>query len=162
MIFVTVGSQKFQFNRLLKKIDELIDQGIIEEKVFAQTGASDYLPRNYSYEHFLDRETFAEKISECDKVITHGGTGVIIGSVKKGKKVLAVPRYARFGEHVDDHQIQLLQQFDELGIIIACYDLDELEKKFEELCKADLKPYTSNTGALIDSIDQFIQNNMVK
>jgi len=160
MIFVTVGSQKFQFNRLLKKIDELIDEGVITEEVFAQTGASDYVPKNYSYEPFLDRETFAQKISECDKVITHGGTGVIIGSVKKGKKVLATPRYAKYGEHVDDHQLQLLQQFDDLGIIIACYDLDKLADKYKELCTANLNPYTSNTNELIDSIEQFIISNI--
>lgn len=160
MIFVTVGSQKFQFNRLLKRIDELIDEGVITEEVFAQTGASDYIPKRYSYEPFLDRNSFAEKISECDKVITHGGTGVIIGSVKKGKKVLAVPRYAKYGEHVDDHQLQLLKQFDELGIIIACYELDELENKYKELCEAKLNPYTSSTNELIESIDQFIQSNI--
>ena len=26
-------------------------------------------------------------MDQCDSVITHGGTGVIIGAVKKGKKV---------------------------------------------------------------------------
>ena len=160
MIFVTVGSQKFQFNRLLKKIDDLISEGIISETVFAHTGASDYIPQNYAYENFLDRMEFARKISECDKVITHGGTGVIIGSVKKGKKVLAVPRYAKYGEHVDDHQLQLLHQFDELGIIIACYDLEELGDKYIDLCSAQLKPYISNTVELIDSIDQYIISNI--
>lgn len=160
MIFVTVGSQKFQFNRLLKKIDELKGEGIITEDVFAQTGASDYVPQNYAYENFLDRTAFAQKISECDKVITHGGTGVIIGSVKKGKKVLAVPRLAKYGEHVDDHQLQLLKQFDELGIIIACYELEELGDKYKELCEAQLNTYTSNTDELISSIDEFIQNNI--
>lgn len=160
MIFVTVGSQKFQFNRLLKKIDDLIDEGVITEKVFAQTGASDYTPHNYAYENFLDRMAFAQKISECDKVITHGGTGVIIGSVKKEKKVLAVPRLAKYGEHVDDHQLQLLKQFDELGIIIACYELEELADKYKELCEARLNPYTSSTNAVIESIDQFIQSNI--
>lgn len=160
MIFVTVGSQKFQFNRLLQKIDELKGEGIITEEVFAQTGASDYIPQNYTYENFLDRAAFAQKISECDKVITHGGTGVIIGAVKKGKKVLAVPRLAKFGEHVDDHQLQLLKQFDELGIIIACYELDELGDKYKELCETQLNPYTSNTTAVIESIDQFIQSNI--
>ena len=151
MIFVTVGSQKFQFNRLLKKIDDLIEEGIIKDTVFAQTGASDYIPKNYSFEPFLDRETFAQKISECDTVITHGGTGVIIGAVKKGKKVLAVPRYAKYVEHVDDH-----------GIIIACYDLDKMGEKYRELCTAKLNSYTSNTNALIDSIEQFIKSNCKK
>lgn len=38
MIFATTGTQKFQFNRLLKGVDKAIETGIITEKVFAQTG----------------------------------------------------------------------------------------------------------------------------
>lgn len=158
MIFVTLGSQKFQFNRLLIKIDELIEQGIINEPVFAQIGASDYAPKHYEYEAFLDRDAFAVKIGECDKVITHGGTGVIIGAVKKGKKVIAVPRLAKYGEHVDDHQLQLLHQFDELGIISACYEMDELGDKYSALETTEFKPYVSNTQVIINSIDEFIQS----
>ena len=40
MIFITLGSQKFQFNRLLKTVDELVERGIIKEEVFAQIGFS--------------------------------------------------------------------------------------------------------------------------
>ena len=49
MIFVTLGSQKFQFNRLLIEIDKLVDEGKITEEVFAQIGYSDYKPKNYKY-----------------------------------------------------------------------------------------------------------------
>ena len=59
-------------------------------------------------------------------VITHGGTGVIIGAVKQGKKVIAVPRLASYGEHVDDHQVQLLREFDGMNLICACYDSEKL------------------------------------
>ena len=90
MIFVTTGSQKFQFNRLLQKIDLLIEEGMIREEVFAQIGVSDYQPKHYEYCRFLDREGFTGKLRECRMVITHGGTGVIIGAVKQGKKVIAV------------------------------------------------------------------------
>lgn len=85
MIFVTTGSQKFQFNRLLQKIDLLIEEGMIREEVFAQIGVSDYQPKHYEYCRFLDREGFIGKLRECRMVITHGGTGVIIGAVNKGK-----------------------------------------------------------------------------
>ena len=37
MIFVTTGSQKFQFNRLLQRIDLLIEEGMIREEVFARS-----------------------------------------------------------------------------------------------------------------------------
>ena len=61
MIFITLGSQKFQFNRLLKKVDELIGEGVVKDDVFAQIGASDYKPKNYAYKEFLSREEFVEK-----------------------------------------------------------------------------------------------------
>lgn len=56
MIFITLGSQKFQFNRLLEYVDNLIKT--ITEKVFAQIGASDYQPRNFNYEHFWIEKIF--------------------------------------------------------------------------------------------------------
>lgn len=112
-IFITLGSQKFQFNRLLIAVDKLCEKKVISgEDVFAQTGYSDYVPRNYSYNNFLDRDEFSVEMGKADIVITHGGTGAIIGAVKKGKKVIAVPRRAKYGEHVDDHQLQLIKQFD--------------------------------------------------
>lgn len=157
MIFVTLGSQKFQFDRLLKKIDELIDAKVITDKVVAQIGASTYIPQNYEYVNFMDREKFAATMDNCSVVITHGGTGVIIGAVKKGKKVIAVPRLAKYGEHVDDHQLQLLQQFDELNIICACYDTEELGDMYADLGNKEFRPYVSNTHVIIESIEEFLQ-----
>ena len=111
MILVTLGSQKFQFDRLLQAIDRLVAEGRINEPVFAQIGYSDYLPQNYEYKKFLDREEFEKLQDNADIIVTHAGTGAIIGSVKKGKRVVAVPRLAKFGEHVDDHQLQIVEQF---------------------------------------------------
>ena len=55
-IFITLGSQKFQFNRLLIAVDKLCEKKVISgEDVFAQTGYSDYVPRNYSYNNFLEQ-----------------------------------------------------------------------------------------------------------
>lgn len=156
MIFVTLGSQKFPFNRLLKKIDELIEAGAITEPVFAQTGASDYIPKHYAYQPFLDRDTFSEYMSRCDTVITHGGTGAIIGAVKKGKKVIAVPRLAKYGEHVDDHQLQLIGQFSELNLICGLQSCEELEQALQYVQTAEFQPYTSNTEKIIEQIALFL------
>ena len=141
MIFVTVGSQKFQFNRLLKKIDELVDKKVISDEVFAQVGVSDYKPINYDYIDFMTQEEFNKKIDKCSLLITHAGTGVIVNAVKKGKKIIATPRLAKYGEHVDDHQIQLIQQFDELNFIEPLYDLEEIERKIREVNIKSYKKY---------------------
>lgn len=152
MIFVTVGSQKFQFNRLLEAVDHLN----VDEEIFAQIGYSDYKPKNYQYKKFLDRDGFAQIMDKADIVITHGGTGAIIGAVKKGKKVIAVPRLARYGEHVDDHQLQLIEQFKESNLICACYDMN-LKKALLEVKNTDYMKYKSNTQTIIDSLVEFIE-----
>ena len=157
MIFVTLGSQKFQFDRLLLKLDELIENGIIKDEMVAQIGASTYKPKHFAYVNFMDRQEFADTMDKCDVVITHGGPGVIIGAVKKGKKVIAVPRLAKFGEHVDDHQLQLLHQFDDLGIICACYDTENLEKCVKEIGEMSFRPYVSNTMVIIESIEEYLK-----
>lgn len=149
-IFITLGSQKFQFNRLLKAIDELCEKGTVDaEDVFAQIGYSDYLPKNFNYKKFLDRDEFSKEMGKADIVITHGGTGAIIGAVKKGKKVIAVPRLAKYGEHVDDHQLQLIKQFDELNLICSCQDTDKLEIALDTVRRTSYNSYKSNTSTLM-------------
>ena len=159
-IFITLGSQKFQFNRLLKAVDELCEKGTVDaEDVFAQIGSSDYLPKNFSYKKFLDRDEFSNEMEKANIVITHGGTGAIIGAVKKGKKVIAVPRLAKYGEHVDDHQLQLIKQFDDLNLICACHDVGDLETALDTVQQTKYNSYKSNTINIINSIEEYIKGN---
>ena len=156
MIFLTVGSQKFQFNRLLKKIDNLVEIGIIQEEVIAQIGYSDYIPKNFKYKQFMDRDEFKYILDICDKVKTHGGTGAIIGAVKKGKRVLAIPRLKEFGEHVDNHQLEIVSQFKELGFIETVDNIEDLEEALSYIDLIESKYYISNTNTIIESIDRFM------
>lgn len=158
MIFVTVGSQKFQFNRLLKEVDRLVEENKITEEVFAQIGYSDYLPNNYRYKEFLDRDEFANIMRQCDKVITHGGTGAIIAAVKRGKKVIAVPRLKEYGEHIDNHQLQILKQFDDMKIIHACYDVELIKDIYNKIDEEKTVPYISSTQSIMKNIEEFIGN----
>lgn len=158
MIFVTVGSQKFQFNRLLIEIDRLIEERVITEEVFAQIGYSDYKPKNYRFKEFLDRDEFTYVMNKCDKVITHGGTGAIIGAVKRGKKVIAVPRLAKYGEHVDDHQLQIINEFNKINIIKSINEMKEIEICIKSIDELRFNKYLSNTDIIIKSIERFIDN----
>lgn len=157
MIFITLGSQKFQFNRLLIAIDRLIENKVITDKIFAQTGYSDYKPRNYEYKKFLDKNNFDKITNMSDIVITHGGTGAIIGAVKKGKKVIAIPRMKKYGEHVDDHQLQLVKQFKNLNLICECNNCEKLGEALLIVKNTQYESYQSNTQKIIDSIENFIE-----
>ena len=157
MIFITLGSQKFQFNRLLKEVDNLIEEGIITEEVFAQIGYSDYKPKNYKYKYFLGRDEFKKIMSESKNVITHGGTGAIIGAVKNRKKVIAIPRLKEFGEHVDNHQIQIIDEFSKMNLILAVYSIEELGVAIEKIKNINMNEYRSNTNNIISEINNFIK-----
>ena len=157
MIFITLGSQKFQFNRLLKAVDKLVENATITDKVFAQIGYSDYNPQNYQFTRFLDRDEFAKIIEEADIVITHGGTGSIMEAVKKGKKVIAIPRRMKYGEHIDDHQLQVVRQFKDLNLICECDDAEKINDALNLVKKSTYKKYVSNTPKIIDSIINFLE-----
>lgn len=156
MIFVTLGSQKFPFDRLLKELDRLIEAGVITQPVFAQTGYSTYTPSHFAFEPFLDRDSFCAKMQEADTVITHAGTGAIIGAVKAGKKVIAVPRLSQYGEHVDDHQLQIIDQFNEMNLILGLRDVAQLEEAVGELPNRQFNSYESNTHRIIADIETFL------
>ena len=156
MIFITVGSQKFRFDRLLKTIDDLIEKGVITERVFAQTGCCEYIPKNYPYKAFLNRDEFSDYQEQADIVITHGGTGAIIGAVKKGKKVIAVPRRAEYGEHVDDHQLQLIGQFKDQNLILGLSGCEEIEDALKSIGEKEFDSYESNTQRYLNRIEDYI------
>ena len=156
MIFVTLGSQKFQFNRLLKALDEQISSNKLSNNIFAQIGFCDYKPRNFDFTNFLNHDEFTMQLRKSDIVISHGGTGAIISSLKQEKKVIAVPRLAKYGEHVDDHQLQILEQFKDLNLIYVCMDCSKIWEAVEAVRHIKFNRYQSNTGKIIENIDKFI------
>ena len=89
-------------------------------------------------------------------IITHGGTGVIVNALKKGKKVIAIPRLSKYGEHVDDHQIQLIKEFEEMNFIEPVYEIDELSNAIQEIKEKKYNIYVSNTDKIIEDIEKFI------
>ena len=157
MIFVCVGSRKFQFDRLIRKLDELIEQGSITETVFAQIGQSSYIPKFYDYERFMDVEKFKEYQRKADLIISHGGTGALIGALKLGKQVIAVPRLAKYGEHTDDHQTQVASVLEDQGYLRCVTNLENLEMVINELKKKPLKKKYQIESRVIDIIDSFVE-----
>ena len=159
MIFVSTGSRKFQFDRLIKKMDELVADGTIKERVFAQIAESAYLPRNYEYVRYLSPEDFSKYQEEADLVVTHAGTGALIGALKKGKQVIAVPRLAKFGEHSDDHQIQVAEVLEAEGFLRVVLDMDKLSETIEECHRNPITKKYDKPSNIVPIIEAFIDNN---
>lgn len=165
MIFVCVGSRNYPFNRLFQKLDELCEKGFIKDEIFAQIGASIYKPKYFKYKDFISQEEFMEKIKEADIVISHGASGSIMKALNAGKKVIAVTRLEKYGEHINDHQIQNNEAFASNHYVLAVYEMDELKGALQKIYDGtdNLKPWENKDPmAIVNLIDEFIQENWEK
>lgn len=161
MIFVSLGTQKFQFNRLLKELDYLVGEKKIENNIFAQIGYSDYQPKNYNYTQFMGIDNYKKIIEECDLVITHGGTGAIVSSLKKRKKIIACPRLKKYEEHVDNHQLEIVDKFMKKNYILSCIDMKNMENTICKLNQIEFKEFKSNSQEFNSKLEEMINEQLV-
>jgi len=131
MIFVTVGSEKFPFDRLIRILDNAVKAGRIKEDVFAQIGNSAYVPSSFEYCDFLAFRDIIAFINKSDMVITHAGVGSILLCLSLGKHPVIFPRLSAFGEHLDDHQLELSKNLENTGKVLVAYDEKGLLSKIE-------------------------------
>ena len=135
MIFVTVGTEKYPFDRLIKEIDELRCRGELREQVLIQLGSCKYKPLRCEYKRFFDFEILNKKIKEARITITHGGCGFVLLSLLHNKIPIVAPRQKKYGEHVDEHQLDFVQKLEEKGKLIALYEIKELGNKIKNYDK---------------------------
>lgn len=129
MIFVTVGTHEQQFNRLIKKIDELKRDNIITEAVIIQTGFSTYVPQYCKWSKMLPYKEMLECVQNTRIVITHGGPASFIMPIQNGKIPIVVPRQYKFKEHVNNHQLEFSRHVAKtMGNIILVEDIEQLGK----------------------------------
>ncbi|MDF2865810.1 MAG: hypothetical protein K0R72_628 [Clostridia bacterium] len=166
MVFVTLGTQNQSFERLLKEIESC--KVLNKEEIIAQVGHTKFVSEKIKTIDFLDEEEFNRYIEKCEFVITHGGVGSIFSSLLKGKKVIAMPRIKKYGEHVDDHQIEICEKLASLDYIVY-YNPDKfeseespptLEQKINFLRSNVFQPYIEDTSYLT-KLDKCIENFLV-
>lgn len=159
MILVTLGTQDKSFKRLLDAIQKEIDKCNIKDKVVVQAGCTEYESKDMEIFDLIDRDKFTDLIKECDLLITHGGVGSILTGLKNNKKVIAAPRLSQYKEHTNDHQLQIIEKFDNSGLILPLYDFENLEKVLKSVKTFKPKKYKSNTKNMIKLIEDYIDNN---
>lgn len=114
LIFVTVGSTNFPFNRLFIAIDNALEELKTNVKLIAQVGPSTYKWKynNIQLYPFLKPKKIERILSKADKIITHGGPGTLF-LISKNTKCMPfiVPRLKIYNEHVNNHQQEFISFF---------------------------------------------------
>lgn len=127
MIFVTVGTHEQPFNRLIRYVDGLKRNKIIEEDFIIQTGYSTYEPQCCTWRNMYSYQSMVEIVHEARIVVTHGGPSSFIMPLQMGKIPIVIPRQKKYNEHVNDHQVRFAKEVEKrMGTIITVIDIEKL------------------------------------
>ena len=159
MILVLLGTQNNSFKRLLEAIQHNIDKKVITDEVIVQAGFTKFESKDMKILDLIDKEEFSKLQDEADLIITHGGVGSIISSLKKGKKVIVVPRLKKYDEHVNNHQLQIARRFEQEGYVKCAINLKNLEKVIKSMDKFIPMKYESDESNVVNIIENYIDNN---
>lgn len=157
MILVLLGTQNNSFHRLLEEIERFIKSGIIKEEVVVQAGYTQYTSEKMKILGLISKEELENLQNKADFIITHGGVGSILLSITKNKKVIAVPRLHQYNEHVNDHQKEIVELFNQKGYIIGVEGVEELEQAIRQIEDFQPKKYQQNHDKMLKIIEDFIE-----
>lgn len=156
MIFVVLGTQDKSFQRLLIALEDQIQKKKITKKVIVQAGHTKYTSKYMKILDFISIREFNEYIKQSDLIITHGGVGTILDALKQDKKIIATPRLKEYGEHENNHQLQIIKKFEQEGYLLACYNLDEIGNIMKKVKEFKPKKYVGNNQKMIQILKNYI------
>ena len=152
MLFVALGTQDKPFKRLL----ELAEKINTDEKIVCQSGFTKYSSNKLEIQDYFSSDDYNKYINEADIVITHGGVGTILNALSLNKKIIVVPRLKKYGEHQNDHQLQVARIFKEKGHIVLFEDGDDINETLKIAKNFNPKPFISNNVNFVNKMKDYL------
>jgi UDP-N-acetylglucosamine transferase subunit ALG13 len=118
VIFATVGSHPtYRFERFLRALEALPGEDLV-----VQYGPGQPPPNAARAVPWMTFAEIAEHMDRAAHVVSHAGAGTILCAARAGQVPIVFPRLERFGETVDDHQLELARRLAEDGRVIVVED----------------------------------------
>lgn len=152
MILVLCGTQKQDFSRMIKEVEKLAG----DYEVIVQAGHSQYRSDQMKIFDFISQEKLEGLYQKAAYIITHAGAGSMFQAIKSAKKTIAFPRLQKYGEHVDDHQLQLAEKLHSMGYLLVFHDGNDMQHVFHQMHGFKPTPYHL-TGDIPMLIDQALE-----
>ena len=119
MLLITVGTEQYQFNALMHWVELLIKYQLIDCEVLVQYGYSTYFPDGSKAYRYLANQEFLSFVDQASLIISHCDEATAQLLEDKDKPYVLVPRLQRFRENIDNHQMEVADDFELRGIAIA-------------------------------------------
>lgn len=107
MILISVGSTLFPFQRMTTLVEHLAHVRPKNERIIFQYGHTQphFLDRHVEPHAFIPHARLMRYMVNARIIICHGGPGTIYQALSFGKIPWVLPRQKRFGEHLNNHQV---------------------------------------------------------
>jgi len=158
MILVLLGTFQIEFPRPLMVIEQLLQENKLQEKVIVQNGFTNFNSSLLDMRPFMSSEELDQLYKESRIIITHAGTGSLMKGIKMGKKIISIPRLKKYGEHIDDHQLEIHTELANLQYIYPWNDGDSLEKILIDLENFHPVEYISHKNDMINYLKSYIDS----
>lgn len=136
--FVTVGNATQPFDRLLKAVASMSVH--LPSPIVVQRGISRISHEKWQVRDYMEMGEFEVMVQEADLLIMHGGAGSIIHAVSSGKRPVVMPRRAKYGELVDDHQLEFVLQLQRKGYVVLAREAEDLPRAvMQALAKREIR-----------------------
>lgn len=113
-VVVTLGTiAPYSFRRAVERLVRVLPR---DADVLWQTGATDVSDLGIDPRERVPAAELTAAMREADVVVAHAGTGTALTAFELGRAPVLLPRRARFGEHVDDHQVGTAQALSRRGL----------------------------------------------
>lgn len=156
MIFLTVGTL-FTFDRLVKAVDTAVAQGQLNSEIIAQIGKGGYKPKNFYSVETLEKK-YDAYFARADCIIAHAGMGTITMALSADKPILVVPRQKKYKELISDHQLATARRFEQLGHVLAVYNMNDLPVKLRALQNFQPTRRITQADRVAERIGRFLKN----
>ena len=158
MILILLGTFKKNFARPLRAIEKAFIAGKINEQVIVQAGHTAFQSEVLTIRTFIELDELETLYKSASLIITHSGVGSILKGLRLNKCIIAIARLKKFDEHVDDHQLDILQKFSEKKYLIAWNEGDDFSHVLEKARTFKSEPFIFNQGQLVQFLDHYIEN----
>ncbi len=124
--FVSVGNARQPFPRLLDALRPLAT--MLPRPIVVQHGHTPFAASGFEAIAFMGMEEFETRLAAAQLVIIHAGAGSLMHALAARKVPVVMPRQARHGEHVNDHQVELAQALADTDRIALANEAEDLDQ----------------------------------
>jgi UDP-N-acetylglucosamine--N-acetylmuramyl-(pentapeptide) pyrophosphoryl-undecaprenol N-acetylglucosamine transferase len=122
-VAVSVGTLPFGFRRLIERLVAILPADA--EVTCWQTGATSLEGLPVPGTPLVSLGELRRAFREANVVVLHAGVGTILEALDAGRRPIIAPRRREFGEHVDDHQLEIGRELAGRGLAVT-RDPDDL------------------------------------